>query len=412
MIARTLTLPCLTGLLLVFALLPPLMTGAQDGPLFHVVPNNTLNLRACGSLDCAVVDRIQAGIRLPVYAVEGDWYQVRSKGRFLWLAGWLTTRVTPMPTLPPTSTPRPTRTALPPSPASDTVDKILETDEVFWDRNTGCYVYIDSEGFDGDLNIIISGDRQNDLKVDVYRPGAINPLRATGRFDDVFEDSNEPFIWQYYSSSLVTPNRLFRLAIELDGGSSLLAWSTGRTGDQVMEIYCHGSVPAATRTPRPTVTRRATATMLPTRTPPPTSTSVPSAVSQSPLTEVRTGLVHQDAATGCNVLVLVFPPEQENWKDLWIFRDGEYRHDVRVDISLANSDSPLYVDNEFEDHWESGEPGVWQTYSPFNDWRDGLYHIELGLHDATSTLTWRLDGPGYYQIAVSCYEPAGPAPSV
>ena len=54
-----------------------LLTGlvnAQDDVLFRVVTDTVLNLRACGSTDCARVGQVPAGAELPVHAVEGDWY--------------------------------------------------------------------------------------------------------------------------------------------------------------------------------------------------------------------------------------------------------------------------------------------------------------------------------------------------
>ena len=367
------------GLLLVAA------AGAQDEPLFRVIPNNNLNLRACASTECDRVGQVPGGTELPVYAVEGDWYQVQVDGELVWVAGWLTTRAP---------------------------DKVLEPDEIYRDSNTGCEVLLDGEGYDGDLNIVLSGDRWNDVEVKIFRPGASSPLRVSDRFNDVFEDTGDPFIWQYYSVNSPWRAGLYRLEITLDGRTSLLAWRLERAGDQVIYVFCDGPVPRPTRTPRPTATRRPGPTSRPSITPRPTRTPRPTVTAPVEHTEIRTGALYRDEATGCEVLVLEFPPEQEDWKDLWVVRDGELRHDVRVDIWLPDAASPLHVEDEIDDTWDSGEPLVSQSYSLRTDWRNGLYRIEVSLGDATTMLTWRMERAAYYRIRVSCYQPVGPAPSV
>ena len=316
--------------------------------------------------------------------------------------------LTPRPTATPrpTVTPRPTRTPVP------APDKVLEPDEIYRDSNTGCEVLLDGEGYDGDLNIVLSGDRWNDVEVKIFRPGASSPLRVSDRFNDVFEDTGDPFIWQYYSVNSPWRAGLYRLEITLDGRTSLLAWRLERAGDQVIYVFCDGPAPRPTRTPRPTATRRPGPTSRPSITPRPTRTPRPTVTPPVEHTEIRTGALYRDEATGCNVLVLEFPPEQADWKDLWVIRDGELRHDFTVRVWLPDSDSPVPVEDEFDDTWDTGEPGVWQTYSPRTDWRNGIYRIEVSLGDASSVMTWRMERAAYYQVGVSCYQQAGPAPSV
>ena len=531
------------ALLVALGMLLSMMAGAQDEPLFIVIPNNNLNLRACASTDCERVGLAPGGTDLPVYAVEGDWYQVLVDGELVWVAGWLTTRVpdklletkefyrdsktgcdigvtresgstrdlvvlrsgvhrlearvdvilpdssdaipvqgrfddnfsdtgepynlqyysrsvrwpnglfrievsrgratsvfgwemervgeyivqihceravapdmavspTPTVTPRPTRTPRPTVTPRPTRTPTRTPDKVLEPDELYRDRNTGCEVVVESEGFDGDLNILLVEDRREDVVVNVYRPNQSSPLRVSDRFNDVFENTGEPFIWHYYSVDFAWRDGLYRLEITLDGRTSLLAWQLERSGDQVIYVFCDGPAPRPTRTPRPTATRRPAPTSRPSITPRPTRTPRPTATALAPQAEVRTGALHQDTATGCNVLVLEFPPEQADWKDLWVIRDGELRHDFTVRVWLPDSDSPVPVEDEFDDTWDTGEPGVWQTYSPRTDWRNGIYRIEVSLGDASSVLTWRMERAAYYQVGVSCEQQAGPAPSV
>ena len=226
------------ALLLLSLLLPATALAAQDGPLFHVVPDSNLNLRACAGLDCEVVAQARAGLRLPVHAVENDWYQVRTQGRLLWLAAWLTTRVTP----PPTATPRPTRT-----PARSP-DRLLVPEEEYRDRNTGCSILLAGEGHDGDLNFILAGERRDEVLVEVYRPGGRLPLNESGKIADTA--GTVPFIWQFYSADRNWSDGLYLLEISLADSSTLFAWHLERSGDQLFYLVCNRPV-APTPTPTP-----------------------------------------------------------------------------------------------------------------------------------------------------------------
>ena len=160
-------------------------------------------------------------------------------------------------------------------------------------------------------------------------------------------------------------------------------------GDQVIFITCNRPAPDPTRAPPPTAT------------PPLTQT------------EIRTGALHQDPATNCEVLILEYPPEQPDWKNLWVLRDGTNRHEVAVDLWLPDANAPLPVWDEEDDTLDSGDPFVFQSWSPRTDWRNGLYRIVLRLGDASTTLTWRMDSQdGYFAVNVTCAQPDESPPSV
>ncbi|MDE0610780.1 MAG: SH3 domain-containing protein [Anaerolineaceae bacterium] len=248
--AATKNLTLTLALLLATGLLPALMTGAQDEPLFHVIPNNNLNLRACGSRDCAVVDRIQAGIRLPVYVVEGDWYQVRSKGRFLWLAGWLTTRVTATPAVRQTKTPQPTIT---PSSKPE-ADAFIQTGEIYWDPKTDCEigVFVDDESDDSELVVALAGDRRPDVEFRVYGPNDWSPLQYDSQFEigrrirRVFQGSSVRrvdlstviYVVHFFPKKMIWPNRWYGVEIEVDGESIRLDWQKDQRGYHAVIVFC------------------------------------------------------------------------------------------------------------------------------------------------------------------------------
>ena len=84
-----------------------------------------------------------------------------------------------------------------------------------------------------------------------------------------------------------------------------------------------------------------------------------------------------------------------------------------MDRGLADdAAAALPVDELHEDVIETGEALLVQSYSPRTDWRNGLYRFDLALDGDSSSLTWRMSGPGYYAVSVTCHAPAGPAPSL
>ena len=101
-----------------------------------------------------------------------------------------------------------------------------------------------------------------------------------------------------------------------------------------------------------------------------------------------------------------------DWKDLWITLGGSEREAVEVDLWLPDAAAPLPVDKFYEDDMETGESLLVQSYSPRTDWRNGLYRFDLSLAGDSISLTWRMSGPGFYAVSVTCDDAPGPAPSV
>ena len=316
-----------------------------------------------------------------------------------------TLTVTPSPTPGPTVTPTPTLTRTP----VPTRVRELQTGRDLRDYITGCELYIDPEGLDGHLHLVLTGDRREEIEAVVYRPNGLR-VDYTRQTHETFDDADEEFVWQIYGDFTAWAAGLYRLAITLEDRTSELFWKPEREGDQVIYIDCDGALPRATITPRPTLTYTPspTSTPSPTWTPSPTPTPTPEEVAA----DVRTGAVHKDEATGCTLLVLEFPPEQVDWKDLWITFGGSERDAVEVDVWLPDAAAPLPVDEFYEDVMETGESLLVQGYSPRTDWRNGLYRFDLSLAGDSSSLTWRMSGPGYYAVSVTCDRAPGPAPSV
>lgn len=183
----------------------------SDEPLFNIIPNSTMNLRSCASTDCEKVGQAQGGELMPVYAVEGEWYQVQTDDGLAWIAGWLTTR----------------------GP-----DALIKTEEIHRDENTGCAVVVDGKRGDRDFAIILAGAKNDDVNVDVFRPNESVPLRVQAQLDKTFIDTGDPYILQYYSWRIGWPNGLYRFEISLNDNTSMLAWQMEEGGDYNLHVYC------------------------------------------------------------------------------------------------------------------------------------------------------------------------------
>lgn len=310
-----------------------------------------------------------------------------------------TPTVTPSPTAtpPPTATPLPTRTPVP------TRTRELRTGRELRDYITGCVVYIDPEGLDGHLHLVLTGDRREEVEASIYGPDNLF-VDYSRRTHDTFDDVDEEFVWFIYRTYGGWDAGLYRLVFTLEDRTSELFWNLERGGDQVIYIGCDGPLPRATVTPTPTVTY----TPSPTWTPSPTPTPTPVEAAA----DVRTGALHEDEATGCTLLVLEFRPEQVDWKDLWITIEGSERDAVEIDVWLPDAAAPLPIDERYEDIIETGNALLVHSYSPRTDWRNGLYRFDLSLAGDSSSLTWRMSGPGYYAVGITCDRAPGPAPSV
>jgi hypothetical protein len=186
-------------------------TTEDDGQGFNVVVDGNVNLRSCAGTDCDVVGQAADGSILRVVRVDGDWYEVEFEGGTAFIASWLVVR----------------------GP-----DLVIETDEVYRNEEMGCFVAFDIQRGDTDMNIIIAGDRQNDIFVDLYRPNETSPLDVEGQLNKNFTDTGEPYIHQYYNWGLYWPRGIYQLEIRLDDESVMLAWELEEDGEYNIFVVC------------------------------------------------------------------------------------------------------------------------------------------------------------------------------
>ncbi len=368
------------ALLVALGMLLSMMAVAQDEPLFIVIPNNNLNLRACGSTDCGIVGQVPGGTELPVYAVEGDWYQVQVDSELVWLAGWLTTRAP---------------------------DEVFEGKAIHLDPNTNCVIFLGVEELYDDLNIILGGDRSNDVSFAFYPPGERTPLTVSDRSTVDLDGSDGPTIENAFSGIRVTANQPYRLQIELDDGNSLLEWYPAHSGGAGIFIMCNsleslGIVTAQAPPGSAPVTTADSAG----------SASATTATDSSGLTPatarlLEMGETRRDSVTGCNLIVARVADEAG---DLAVLLTGEGRREARVDVYQPGASAALPLADSLEGSVDvMGNPVIIRTWPEIPRWEPGRYRFEIGLGDASSVFAWEMTRPGEYSLLVDCGRPAAAA---
>jgi uncharacterized protein YgiM (DUF1202 family) len=179
---------------------------------FPIVVNGDVNLRACAGTDCDILSIAEDGSLLTVIGIDGDWYQVELEdGTTAFIAASLTTR----------------------GP-----DAIISVDDYYTDPVTRCDVAFDMKRGDMNLNLILTGARQDEVVADLYRPNETRALRVEGQLDKTFIDTGDTYIHQYYNWNVSWPTGLYQLEIKLDDNVSKLAWELENTGDYNIFVIC------------------------------------------------------------------------------------------------------------------------------------------------------------------------------
>jgi len=144
--------------------------------------------------------------------VDGDWYEIKLDSGTAFILSSLTTR----------------------GP-----DDVIKVDEPYLDVPTGCYIVFDMKRGDMDVHFILSGKKQSDILVDIYRPKETRPLKVEAQLEKTFTDTNEPYIYQYYSYNVSWPSQgRYQLELTFNGKTRTLAWEFGTRGAYNIFVQC------------------------------------------------------------------------------------------------------------------------------------------------------------------------------
>jgi len=192
----------------------PATTSNTSTPVdeFNIVVKGNVNVRSCAGTKCSIVQNVKDGSIFTVVAVDGDWYEIKIGDGTAFVLSTLTTR----------------------GP-----DDVIKVDKPYLDVPTGCFVVFDMKRGDMDVNFILSGKKQSDILVDIYRPKEAHPLKVEAQLEKAFSDTNEPYIYQYYAYNVSWPSQgLYQLELTLDGTTRKLAWEFETRGTYNIFIQC------------------------------------------------------------------------------------------------------------------------------------------------------------------------------
>jgi hypothetical protein len=179
---------------------------------FNVVVKGNVNVRSCAGTKCSVVQNVKDGSLFTVIAVDGDWYEIKVDGGTAFILSSLTTR----------------------GP-----DDVIKVDEPYLDVPTGCYIVFDMKRGDMNVNFILSGKKQSDILVDIYRPKETRPLKVEAQLDKTFSDTNDPYIYQYYAYNVSWPSQgRYQLELTFNGKTRKLAWEFKTQGEYNIYVQC------------------------------------------------------------------------------------------------------------------------------------------------------------------------------
>lgn len=179
--------------------------------MFNAVVTGNVNLRSCASTDCAIVGQAANGEVVPVVAQDGDWYEIKWESGTAFIASWLTTR----------------------GP-----DVHVDLTEGYYDATTGCGVFLRKNRGDSDLYFAISGERYDEVWVDLYRANENAPLDVAGQYVKEFIDTEEIYIHQSYYWGTWWPSGTYRIELELDGESSLIGFDFENGAEHIIYVEC------------------------------------------------------------------------------------------------------------------------------------------------------------------------------
>lgn len=189
---------------------PPTQT-VSTAVLFNVAVTGSVNLRSCGSTACNIVGQASNDQVLEVIAQEDDWYEVKWEGGTAFIASWLTSR----------------------GP-----DIQVDLNDGYFDPSTGCVVAMRTGRGDNSIDFAISGEKRDEIWVDIYRPNDSSPVEVNAQYDKTFIDTDEPYIHQTYYWNTWWPTGSYRIELTLANKSTMVGFDITQIGSHTIYVMC------------------------------------------------------------------------------------------------------------------------------------------------------------------------------
>ncbi len=179
--------------------------------LFRVVVKLDYPVRSCSSASCRIVGNVTKGEVLQVVSRDNRWYEVEWESGSAFIVAAITTRLP---------------------------DSLVDLYEGYADARTGCFLALRTRRGSSDLNVAISGERLDEVWVDIYHPGEHTPIRVSAQYDKTFIDTGEPYIHQSYYLTSWWPTGVYQIELTLAGKSSRIGFSIPESGDHTIFVMC------------------------------------------------------------------------------------------------------------------------------------------------------------------------------
>lgn len=114
---------------------------------------------------------------------------------------------------------------------------MIDTSETHFEREMGCALVFDIARGSANLQFLLTGEKRDDIFVDVFLPDETEPLDVLGQNDKQFIDSEDLYIQQYYSS-IDWPLGTYRILLEYGDETRNLAFEIEREGEYNIYVYC------------------------------------------------------------------------------------------------------------------------------------------------------------------------------
>jgi hypothetical protein len=185
------------------------------GDTFSVVTPQAVNLRSCAGTTCSIIRQSTAGEIFAASgteaAADGDWYQIDVDGQTGFVSAALTTR----------------------GP-----DAVLDIDEPHTDLELLCVVAFDIQRGDPDLQFLLTGEAQDEVTADIFRPRENTALRVQGQNVKTFIDTGDVYTQQYYGFNVSWPLGTYQMELKRDDVVKRFAFEMTERGAHNIYVLC------------------------------------------------------------------------------------------------------------------------------------------------------------------------------
>ncbi len=88
------------------------------------------------------------------------------------------------------------------------------------------------------FNIAITGEKYEDVWVDIYRGNETQPVPVYAQLDKTFIDTNEPYVHQVYSWNAWWPIGFYRLEVTFGDQTGVVGFEVTEAASNTIYVVC------------------------------------------------------------------------------------------------------------------------------------------------------------------------------